>query len=46
MTTNSGPAALLDRLTAATNAHDLDALGKPSSKRSAEHRSWCPRSTA
>lgn len=26
MTTNSGPAALLDRLTAATNAHDLDAL--------------------
>ena len=26
MTTNSGPAALLNRLTAATNAHDLDAL--------------------
>lgn len=26
MTADSGPAALLDRLTAATNAHDLDAL--------------------
>jgi ketosteroid isomerase-like protein len=26
MSTNPGPAALLDRLTAATNAHDLDAL--------------------